>query len=243
MRKLIALFVLLITFPACAQSDSNPLRQAAAEGVKSMAWKIKTDGVSICCCNESQSWSDRHGRNAVEHEYVVVIAKMSGQRVVDLKMQEPTCPVKVERLVDATNDQSLDFLFGQLRDADPEGEFLAVIATHDHPRVVPELITLARNDRREDVRKHSLFWLGQKAGEKAASELQHAIDHDPNAEVRQHAVFAISQLPAERSVPILIKLVKTHKSVEVRKKAMFWLTQTGDPRALDLIEEILLGKR
>jgi HEAT repeat protein len=40
-------------------------------------------------------------------------------------------------------------------------------------------------------------------------------------------------------VPILIELVKTHKRPGVRKKAMFWLAQTGDPRALDLIEEIL----
>jgi hypothetical protein len=43
-----------------------------------------------------------------------------------------------------------------------------VIATHDHPRVVPELIRLARNDPRKTC-KHALFWLGQKAGEKAAA--------------------------------------------------------------------------
>ena len=34
MRRLIALLALLITVPACAQPDSNPLRQAAAEGIK-----------------------------------------------------------------------------------------------------------------------------------------------------------------------------------------------------------------
>jgi HEAT repeat protein len=47
-------------------------------------------------------------------------------------------------------------------------------------------------------------------------------------------------LPRERSVPLLIDLVKTHKSRAVREKAMFWLAQTGDPRALDLIEGILM---
>lgn len=239
MRRLIAVFFLLIAVPACAQSQSNPLRRAVAEGARSMAWKIRTEGVSICCCDDSQSWTSRGDRTHIEYTNVIVVAEMDGRRVAKLRMKEPNCPVKVERLVTATNDESLDFLLEQLRDADREGKFMAVIAMHDHPRVVPELIHLARNDRAEDVRKHALFWLGQKAGEKAAGELQRAVDEDPDDDVRQHAVFAISQLPKERSVPILVNLVKTHKSAKVRKRAMFWLTQTGDQRALDLIEEIL----
>ena len=232
MRKLLAVCILLISVPACAQS--NPLRQAAAEGVKSMAWKIRTEGVSICCCDDdSQSWT-RDGER-VEHTIVIVVAEMDGKRVSKLRMREPSCPVKVERLVTATNDESLDFLLEQARN---DG-VLAVVAMHDHPRVVPELIRLARHDASEDIRKHALFWLGQRAGEKAAGELRRAIDEDPNDEVKQHAVFAISQLPKERSVPILINLVKTHKSPKIRKRAMFWLAQTNDPRALDLIEQIL----
>jgi hypothetical protein len=238
MRKLIAVCVLLIAVPACAQS--NPLRQAVAEGVKSMAWKISTEGVSICCCSdEGNSWTSYGDRNRIEYTSVIVVAKMSGGHVTDLRMKEPTCPVKVDRLVTATNDQSLDFLLEQIHDADREGKFLAVVAMHDHPRVVPELIRLARNDRSDEVRKHALFWLGQKAGEKATAELQRAVDEDPDDDVKQHAVFAISQLPKERAVPILIHLVKTHKSAQVRKRAMFWLTQSGDQRALDLIEQIL----
>lgn len=236
MRKLIALFALLIAVPACAQT--NPLRQAANEGVKSMAWKIRTEGISICCCNDdSQSWTSRGDSTRIEYTTVIVVAKMSGGQITDLKMKEPTCPVKVDRLVTATNDESLDFLFDQVKTSDRE--VLSVIALHDSPRVVPELIRLARNDRSEDIRKHALFWLGQKAGEKAIGELQRAVDEDPNDDVKQHAVFAISQLPKERAVPLLVHLVKTHKSRAVRKRALFWLTQTGDPRALDLIEEIL----
>ena len=44
------LLTLLITLPVLAQQ--NPLRQAVAEGAKSIAWKIRTDGVSICCCTQ-----------------------------------------------------------------------------------------------------------------------------------------------------------------------------------------------
>ncbi len=245
MRRLIVFAALLIAVPACApvEAAANPLRQAVAEGVKSMAWKIKTEGVSICCCDdEGQSWTNYGDRSRIEYTNVIVVAEVNGRRVTKLRMKEPTCPVKVERLVTATNDESLSFLLEQLRDADREGELMAAIAMHDHPRVVPELIHLARHDADREVRKQAIFWLGQKAGEKVAGELRRAVDEDPDDDVRQHAVFAISQLPAERSVPILINLVKTHKRAAVRKRALFWLTQTGDQRALDLIEEILAAR-
>jgi len=102
-----------------------------------------------------------------------------------------------------------------------------------------ELISLARNDKSSQIRREALFWLGQKAGTKVAGELRRAVDDDPDEDVREHAVFAISQLPRDRSVPLLIDLARSHKSKRVREKALFWLAQTHDPRALDLIEEIL----
>jgi hypothetical protein len=39
-----------------------------------------------------------------------------------------------------------------------------------------------------------------------------------------------------------VKGVRTSKDPELRRKALFWLGQSDDPRALDLIEE-LLAKR
>jgi HEAT repeat protein len=239
MRRLIALLALLITVPACAQ-QSNPLRQAAAEGVKSMAWKIETEGVSVCCCNENDGYWTNHGDRArIEYDELIVVAQMEGTRIRKVRVKEPNCPIKVDRFVQPTQEQSLDYLLSKIDDADREGQLLSVVAMHDHPRVVPELIQLARHHRETEVRRHAIFWLGQKAGEKAAGELRRAVDEDPNEDVREHAVFAISQLPHDRSVPMLINLVKTHKSPGVRKKAMFWLAQTGDQRALDLIEDIL----
>ena len=143
-------------------------------------------------------------------------------------------------LTNATAESSIDYLLSQIRNADREGEMMAALSIHEHPRVVPELIALARRDPDEEVRKHAIFWLGQKAGEKAEGELRRSVDEDPDEDVKERAVFAISQLPPDRSVPLLIDLVKTHKNANVRKKAMFWLTQTGDPRAIDLLESILL---
>jgi HEAT repeat protein len=195
-----------------------------------VAWKVPTQSRvhwNSCCassCNE-----------------VTIIATMKQGKLEDLDLHDCECEGRGEKaqfLSDVDPESSIAFLLAHLRE-EPR-KIITAIALHEHPRVVTELIALARNDRDKDVRRHSLFWLGQRAGEKAAAELRRAVDEDPDDDVRQHAVFAISQLPKERSVPILIDLAKTHKSRGVRKKAMFWLAQTNDPRAVDLFEEILL---
>ncbi|HYC90225.1 MAG TPA: HEAT repeat domain-containing protein [Thermoanaerobaculia bacterium] len=233
MRTLLAA-LLLIAAPAFAQ---NPLRDAVSQGATSIAWKIQTHGVYICCCND-RNITINHGDSRIEYEQIYLIARIEDGRIDKVRMVEPTCPLTGTRLIEnVTPDASLDFLLDHLGDDDDR--VVTSIAMHDHPRVIPELSRLARHHERKKVRREAIFWLGQRAGEKAAGELRRAVDEDPEDEVREHAVFAISQLPRERAVPLLVDLVKTHKRPAVRKRAMFWLAQTGDQRALDLIEEIL----
>jgi HEAT repeat protein len=237
MRKLLVLAVSL--FLASSAVPQSSLRQAIGGSSGKVAWRIQTTGVDVCCCDERGSWTNYGDRLRVEHRELLVLATLDGNRLSKLRVVEPNCPLDGVRLLENVSaEESIDFLLehaGSGRD----GQVLAVLSMHDHPRVVPELIALARRHDSSDVRRHALFWLGQRAGEKAAAELRRAVDEDPEDDVREHAVFAISQLPAERAVPILIDLVKTHKRPAVRKRAMFWLAQTNDPRALELIEEIL----
>lgn len=231
MRTLIAAF-LLVAAPAFPQ---NALRDAVAQGATSIAWKIRTEGVSICCCNERNITINR-GDNRVEYEDIILVASISNGEISKLRMVEPTCPLTNTRFVEnVTPEASLDFLLAHV---DDDGRVVSAIAMHEHPRTVPELSKLARHHERTKIRREAIFWLGQRAGEKAAGELRRAVDEDPEDAVREHAVFAISQLPRERSVPLLVELVR-HKRPAVRKKAVFWLAQTGDPRALAAIEEIL----
>lgn len=112
------------------------------------------------------------------------------------------------------------------------------IAQDDDREATDLLLSLAKTHRITQVRKQAIFWLGQRAGEKATAHLKEATG-DPDAEVREMAVFSISQLPREQAIPELIRLARTHKSKGVREKAIFWLGQSGDPRALEFIEEIL----
>ena len=53
----------------------------------------------------------------------------------------------------------------------------------------------------------------------------------------------MSQSEDDAAIDVLIRIVRTNEDAEVVRAALFWLGQSGDPRALDLIEEILIGKR
>jgi hypothetical protein len=116
---------------------------------------------------------------------------------------------------------------------------LSAIAMHGDAASVPALIKFARQDPSTKVRGDALFWLAQRAGEKAAAEITTAIEQDPDTEVKRRAVFALSQLPKDEGVPLLIQTARTNKNPVVRKQAMFWLGQSKDPRALAFFEEIL----
>jgi HEAT repeat protein len=102
------------------------------------------------------------------------------------------------------------------------------------------LIRVAETEQDRELRKQSLFWLGQKAGNRTLEVLSSVIEKpNDDIEVQKHVVFAISQRRKDEAVPLLIKIAKTHPRAEVRKQAIFWLGQTGDARALELFKEIL----
>jgi HEAT repeat protein len=101
------------------------------------------------------------------------------------------------------------------------------------------MIRMAHEDQSSHVRGQALFWLAQKAGQKAMGAITGAIDNDPDTDVKKKAVFALSQMPKDEGVPKLIEVAKNNRNREVRKQAMFWLGQSNDPRALEFFEQLL----
>ena len=137
----------------------------------------------------------------------------------------------------------LDILLALIK-SDQDRQFLeqaifAVSQNQEHERAFNELIRLARQDPRHEVREHSLFWLAQEAGQKAAGTITDAIENDPDTDVKKKAVFALSEMPKEEGVPLLIDQARKNRNPVVRKEAVFWLGQSEDPRALDFITSIL----
>jgi HEAT repeat protein len=123
-----------------------------------------------------------------------------------------------------------------------EAIFPALIADADE--VWRDLVPIAQDrDVAEDVRKQSLFWLGQEAAEAATDGLADvALDEDEDQDIRDSAIFALSQRPREEGVPVLMELARTGREADTRRTAMFWLAQSGDERVVDFFEEILLGR-
>src|SRR4029078_11496759 len=67
------------------------------------------------------------------------------------------------------------------------------------------LIKVAESDTDGELRKQSLFWLGQTAGKRSLEVLGSVVDKsDDDTEVQKQAVFAISQRPRESAIPSLI---------------------------------------
>jgi hypothetical protein len=131
---------------------------------------------------------------------------------------------------------------------DPDARFrreatFAISQSSEQHDAALELISMARNDSDTEVRGQALFWLAQKASRDAGKAISDAIENDPESRVREKAVFALSQMPKDEGVPLLIKYAKTHKDPRVRKQAIFWLGESRDPRALDFLEQVVLGKQ
>jgi hypothetical protein len=113
----------------------------------------------------------------------------------------------------------------------------------------PRLLQIARRERGEESRRHSeaTFWLGRYAAAKltGSDDPFDSDDRDGTDEedVKTHAVFVLSQLHGQEGIEPLIQVARTNKDPIVRSKALFWLGESRDPRAIDVFEQILNGRR
>jgi hypothetical protein len=116
---------------------------------------------------------------------------------------------------------------------------LTALAMHQEPAALDRLLLTARDGATPQLRGQALFWLAQRAGEKAVGAISAAIENDPETEVKKRAVFALSQLPKDEGVPRLIEVARGNNNPAVRRQAMFWLGQSRDPRAVKFFQDIL----
>jgi HEAT repeats len=107
-----------------------------------------------------------------------------------------------------------------------------------------ELADLAR-DRAlaSELRKNTLFWLGQEAAEAATEGIAAlARDEEEDQDVRDAAIFALSQRPDREGTPVLMELARTAREAETRRTAMFWLAQSDGEDVIAFFEAILLAR-
>lgn len=79
-------------------------------------------------------------------------------------------------------------------------EHLTFVLTLPGEAGIDTLLELARRDPSSKVRGQALFWLGQKAGARAAAALESAVSDDPDRDVRKQAMFWLGQSGDPRAV-------------------------------------------
>jgi len=188
---------------------------------------------------------------------VRIVLDVAGGRVTSLRdYLGPVPPLQagVAELGAVSADEGSKYLLS-LVESDDQGRVAnrAVLPAMLGRDVVawPTLLRIARasDATRRGSRKHDvIFWLGQYAAAKVNGSddpfYPRGSRDDENDEesVKEQAVFALSQLRNGEGVEPLIEAARSNKDQRVRARAMFWLGESGDPRALDLFEQVLTGR-
>jgi HEAT repeat protein len=135
-------------------------------------------------------------------------------------------------------DETLDTLIRVLEGAGGEAlakQALFAISQH-HSARARELLKTIGGDRGRtiEMRKQALFWAAQSG--MSATDLATLYRDTPEPQLREHLIFLIGQ---HRGVEPLIEIARSDPDLEMRKKAVFWLGQSHDPRAEELLLELL----
>ena len=223
-----------VRFGYRARPEVEVCEQGVRMGERQIWWRSRYGEDDRGTCRSGYVEVDvRRVASAVRSVDIVRDFGPAGAGVVDLGEVEPRAAVEALTAIahdraagDGAEDAVLPAFLADVQD--PWAEFLA----------------LARDGSvRTDVRKTTIFWLGQAAADVATEGLTAlAFEDDEEQDIRDAAVFALSQRPADQAVPALVQLAREADQAETRRTALFWLAQSDDPRVVAFFEEILLGR-
>ena len=136
-------------------------------------------------------------------------------------------------------DETVDTLMRVLAGAKDEElakQAIFALSQQRSPRAREQLKKISTDKTASiEIRKQALFWAAQNGGMSDA-DLMQAYRDIPEGELRDQLIFLMSQ---NRAVDSLIQVARTDPSADRRKQAIFWLGQSRDPRAEQLLLEIL----
>jgi HEAT repeat protein len=89
-----------------------------------------------------------------------------------------------------------------------------------------------------ETRKKALFWAGQMRMDNV--RLYDLYDRAIDRDLKEQLIFVYSQrLRDDAAIDKLIDIARNETDPHLRNKAIFWLGRTNDPRAIQLLEEII----
>ncbi len=89
-----------------------------------------------------------------------------------------------------------------------------------------------------EVREMALFMAGQ-SGDVDARVLGQMYDSTDDTEMKEHILFTLTQVDSEAAFEKMLDIARNEEDPELRQSAIFWIGQSGDPRAQDVLLEIL----
>lgn len=139
---------------------------------------------------------------------------------------------------DGANSEYLRSLYGRVKSEELRERILFGIAQSNDPGSAQWLFGIAKNKREPiEMRKKALFWAGQ--GSVPASDLVSLYDQVDEREIREQLVFVYSQRDDRETTDKMLSIARRDPDPEIRKRALFWISQSKDPRATQLIQDIL----
>ena len=101
------------------------------------------------------------------------------------------------------------------------------------------LAIFADENEDDDVREMALFMAGQTGNVDAAVLSQMYDSAGDNIEMKEHILFTLTQVDSEAAFDKMLQIARSEEDPDLRGQAVFWIGQSGDPRAQEVLLEIL----
>ncbi len=204
------------------------------------------DGGGGCTLEGDKTWKGQpEGPIQLEgSKFGMVLVRLEGGAIKKVRHFSLTCDLEAGGLpflwlTGVKASESLQFLKKQAVTEGRENAAVAAIAMHSGPGADQVLEEFLKPDQPVELRRKTVFWLGNSRGHQGVEVLKRVMRDDPSEKVREHAVFALSQSKDPEGMQVVIRTAKEDKSADVRSKALFWLAQRAGQKAVGPISSAI----
>src|SRR5271168_5420352 len=189
---------------------------------------------------------DRSGKTiALEgSRKLTVLLRVAGHKVMKVRLASSECTIdaggtRVVWLSGVNGGDSVHYLTQFVRGNDfrSEGDehmghqALSAIALHGDAAADEAMASFVAASAPVELRKQTVFWLGEARGKSGLAELQKLEKSDASEDVRAQIAFALSLNREPGAVDEMVRMAHEDASSHVRGQALFWLAQKAGKKA------------
>ena len=139
----------------------------------------------------------------------------------------------------AENRPFLRDLFTRTNDEETRAAILHALMSDRSAEGVEWLMGVALNQQLPvDLRRQALFIAGQTE-HVPVDRLSRLYDQAADADMKEHVLFTLARRSEPGAFDKLVSIARSDSNLEIRRKAIFWLGQSKDPRAPEVLLELI----